>query len=437
MTRFALLAILPAVCVFAIEARVVVEEDVYTYTNPNNGSGPMWSFGCTPIARIGDRVFVSEMETGEGVPRLCNTRWRLRERTAEGWKVVAETPDYKQREPTILTTDAKDRLFLYVNNSLMPPGTEYGPCEPQLLAFTLKDNPLAPVKYTPKWDGEPTYTDHSYRGYAADATAQRILMFNIDAKTSIQHYCLLSMDGSPLANGGVTFPIRACYPHVAIEKGRAHILAVGDIVEPVEEWRKFKHDQTGQAWDYVFRRSFYARNVDVEHGLFAEPIEIANVDATAGSISNHDLWIAPNGDAYIMYTEIEVGSALMRDKFFPGKSTAPSLNLAIVRDGAIAERHVLMPRSETEHAGHARFHVMPNGDVYALLYVSGPTPRNELLQIYPKIESQSRVPVPFKTPFGSFLLANARSGNAPSATIDLIGPNGAPNTMAYGQIVLE
>lgn len=437
MTRFAILAILPALGVFAIEAHVVAEEEVYTYTNPNNGSGPMWSFGCTPIARVGDRVFVSEMETGEGVPRLCNTRWRLRERAAEGWKVVAETPDYKQREPTILATDGKDRLFLYVNTSLMPPGTEYGPCEPHLLAFTLKDNPLAPVKYTPTWDCETKYTDHSYRGYAADAVSQRILMFNIDAETSTQHYCLLTMDGSPIANGSVTFPIRACYPQVAIENNRAHILAVGDIVEPVEEWRKYKHDQTGQAWDYVFRRLFYARNEDAEHGKFAEPIEIANVDATAGSISNQDLWIAPNGDAYIMYTELEVGSALMRDKFFPGKSTAPSLNLAIVQDGVIAERHVLTARSETEHAGHARFHVMRNGEVYALLYVSGPTPRNELLQIYPKIESQNRAPVPFKTPFGSFLLANERSGNARSNTIDLIGPGPKPNTMAYGQIVLD
>ena len=437
MTRFAILAILPAISVFAIEARVVAEEEVYTYTNPNNGSGPMWSFGCTPVARVGDRVFVSEMETGEGVPRLCNTRWRLRERTAAGWKVVAETPEYKQREPTIITTNAKDQLFLYVNTSLMPPGTEYGPCEPHLLAFTLKDNPPVPVKYTPTWDGKTKYTDHSYRGYAADAVAQRILMFNIDAETSIQHFCLLTMDGNTIANGSVTFPVRACYPQVAVENNRAHILAVGDIVEPVEEWRKFKHDQTGQAWDYVFRRLFYARNEDAERGKFAEPIEIANVDATAGSISNQDLWIAPNGDAYIMYTELEVGSALMRDKFFPGKSTVPSLNLAIVRDGAIAERHVLMPRSDTEHTGHARFHVTANGDVFALLYISGPNPRNELIRIFPKVDAQNRVPVPFKAPFGSFLLANTRSGNAPSNTIDLVGPGANPNTMAYGQIVAE
>ena len=435
--RAALLVAFVSASALAIEPRVVAEEDVYTFTNPDNGSGPMWSYGCSPIARVGDRVFVSEMETGEGVPRLCNTRWRLLERTNEGWKLVAETPDYKQREPTLLTTDAKDRLFLYVNTSLMPPGTEYGPCEPHLLAFGLGESPLKPVKIAPAWDGAPTYTDHSYRGYAADAAAQRILMFNIDAKTSIQHFCLLAMDGSALANGSVTFPIRGCYPQVAIENGRAHIFAVGDVVEPVEEWRAYKKEQTGREWDYVFRRLFYAWNKDVEHGAFGEPIEVANVDATAGHLSNQDMWVAPNGDAYLMYLELEVGSALMRDKFFPGKSTDSSLMLAKVHDGAVTERRVIISNTGPERAGHARFHVTPRGEVYALAYVSGETAQNVLIPIYPSFAPDQRIPVPFKSPFGSFLLASARAGNAASDTIDLIGTNGKGNSMAYGQVVIE
>jgi hypothetical protein len=437
MTRLASIALLAAASAWAIEPRVVAEEDVYTYTNPNNGSGPMWSYGCSPIARVGDRVFVSQMETGEGVPPLSNTRWRLLERTGAGWKVIADTPDCKQREPTLLATNAKDRLFLYVNTSLMPPGTKYGTCEPHLLSFELNVDPIRMTKFAPVWDGTPTYTDHSYRGYAADTAAQRILMFNIDAQTSIQHYCLLTMEGRPLSNGSVTFPIRGCYPQVALENGRAYILAVGDIVEPVEEWRKYKKEQTGRDWDYVFRRLFFASNKDVEHAPFSGPIEIANVDATAGHISNQDLWIAPNGDAYVMYTEVEVGSALMRDKFFPGKSTTPSLMLAIVRDGSVAERHALVPASEQEHAGHARFHVTAKGEVYALIYVSGSSPRNELVPIYPDHTPGERVPVPFKVPFGSFLLASRRAGNAAGNTIDLIGMNGKADTMAYGQIIVE
>lgn len=430
----------------AVQPRVVVEEVAYTFVNPKNGSGPLWSHGCTPIARVGDRVFLSQMETGEGVPLLCNTRWRLLERTAEGWKPLAEAPGYKQREPTVLTTDAKSRLFLYVNDSLMPPGTEYGPCEPHLLAFDLKANPIAPVKISPVWDGPTTYTDHSYRSYAADAQAGHVLMFNIDAKTSVEHYSLLSMAGKVLAVGTASFPIRSCYAQVALQNNNGYMLAIGDIVEPVEEWRKYKFDQTQQHWDYVFRRLFLtvksamappAPGDQPARGDFPDPLEIANVDATAGYISNQDLWIAPNGDAYIAYTEREVASELMRDKFFPGKSTINNLYLAIVRNGAVAERKVLMPGTAEKQVGSAQFHVAADGAVYLLIYVSGSAPGNYLMPIYPQTDGNQLIPVPFKTPFGSFLLANTRAGNAPSDTIDVMGVAADPNAISYGQIALE
>lgn len=91
--------------------RVEVEEDVYTFTPPNNGSGPLWSAGCTQIARMGDDVCISEMETGEGVPRLCNTRWRLLRRAANGWERVAQPDGYRQREPCPWPYSPADRCF--------------------------------------------------------------------------------------------------------------------------------------------------------------------------------------------------------------------------------------------------------------------------------------------------------------------------------------
>jgi hypothetical protein len=33
---------------------VEIEEDVYTYTNANNGAGPMWCSGSTSMVRVGD-----------------------------------------------------------------------------------------------------------------------------------------------------------------------------------------------------------------------------------------------------------------------------------------------------------------------------------------------------------------------------------------------
>ena len=107
MNAFAVVAA-AAVCSFAQEGLTVpveVYEDVYTFVSPNNGSGPMWSYGCASIVRVGDEVVVSEMETGEDVPLLCNTRWRLLRRGEGGWETLAEAAGYRQREPLFAGAD--------------------------------------------------------------------------------------------------------------------------------------------------------------------------------------------------------------------------------------------------------------------------------------------------------------------------------------------
>lgn len=419
----------------AIQATVLVEEDVYSFTNPDNGSGPFWSYGCTTIARVGERVFVSQMETGEGVPPLCNTRWRLLERTAGGWKPIAEAEGYRQREPCPLATDAAARLFLNVNDSLMPPGAKYQACEPHLLAFDLAP-PSAPRRLLPRWTGDTHFTDHSYRGYAMDRARGEILMLNINAGTSMQHWTLLTTGGETLRGGGIAFPIRACYPQVALNDSSAHVLAIGDIVEPNEAWRTYKKERTGRDWDYVFRRLFYTWTDNVHAQDFAAPVEIANVDATAGHISNQDLWIAPNGDAYVMYSQSEVASALLRDKFFPDKSTTPSLYLAILRQGGLVSLRTMVEGSGAVVPGTARFHETPDGRLYALVYLAGATRQNVLMQVYPQLDADP-TRVPFTKPFSTFTLASVRAGNRPSNTIDVLGINEAADTVSYAAVQLN
>ncbi len=421
----------------APSVRVTAEEDVYSFTPPDNGSGPLWSYGCTTIARLGDRLVVSEMETSEGVPLLCNTKWKLAERSEEGWEVFAEAEGYRQREPCLLATLSDHEFYLYVNDSLTPPGTKYGPCEPHLLAFDLNELSQPPRELMPEWAGETYFTDHSYRGYAADRASRELLMLNINAKTSTEHWALLTPDGTTLKNGGIDFPIRACYPQVALTSHAAYVLAVSDIVEPNEEWRNYKFEQTQRKWDYVFRILYFTWTPDLLTQEFGAPIEIANVDKTGGHISNQDLWISPDGEAYVMYTEREVASALIRDKFVPDGSIVNSLHLAVVKDGEVIRRKVLVKGTESVQPGHARFQVTPDGKVYALLYINGAEHPNQLMQIYPLVDDPPTVPVPFKKPFGSFLMPTVRSGNAPSNIIDVFGMNGSGNTMSYGQAIIE
>ena len=433
--RLVVLAILGLVSLLArAGVQVEVEEDVYSFVPPKNGSGPLWSYGCTQIARLGDDVFVSEMETGEGVPPLANTRWKLLRRTDTGWVVAAQPDGYRQREPCPLATISRDVLFMNVNDSTQPPGTKYGPCEPALLKFAPRGSDIRQERIKPSWAGNPYYTDHSYRGFAADRRRDQLLMLNIDAKTSVQHACLLSRDGRTLANASITFPIRSCYPQVALRDRAAYVLAVGDIVEPVKEWKEYKFDQTKQTWDYVFRILYFTWSPNIAKG-FANPIEIANVDVTGGHIGNQDLWISPKGEAYVMYTEREVQSALLRDKFFPGKSILSSLHLAVVKDGAIISKRTLIEGSAASEPGCARFHVAKDGTVYAVLYVTGPEAGNKLMQIYPSIENPPLIPIPLKNPMGSYCLAGVRAGNKPSNTIDMHGLTKG-TTMSYARMVL-
>ncbi|MFO7975891.1 MAG: hypothetical protein R6V12_14795, partial [Candidatus Hydrogenedentota bacterium] len=293
-----------------------------------------------------------------------------------------------------------------------------------------------PAELMPDWEGKPHFTDHSYRGFAADREADELLMLNIDAKTSEQNWCHMTATGTTLGNGKIVFPIRACYPQAALKNNAAYVLAIGDIREPVKEWAEYKFEQTQRQWDYVFRILYFTWTPDIRGKDFAAPIEIANVDDTAGHITNQDLWIAPNGDAYIMYTERSVANALMRDKFFPELSILDTLHLAVVRDGEVVSREVLIEGTDARQPGAARFHVTENGNLYALVYaVVDGKPGNYLIPIMPPLGDRKVIAVPLQQPLGTFLLANTRAGNAPSNTIDLVG-SGRNNTIVYAQINL-
>ena len=417
-------------------SEVVQEVEVYTLLPPDNGSGPLWSYGCTQVARLGNTVYVSEMETGEGVPRLCNTRWRLLRLEDNGFNLVVEDEKYRQREPCPIAVLPPSTLLLNVNDSIRPPGTEYGACKPLLRVFELTKDTFETRVIEPEWKRIHHFTDHSYRGYAVDPNNEQVIMLNIDATTGIEHACLMNMAGETLANADIEFPIRSCYPQVALRNGAVYMLAIGDIVEPVEEWRQYKYEQTQRKWDYVFRRLFFTWTPDIQKSEFAAPVEIENLDATCGHISNQDLWISPEGVAWILYTRREVQHALMRDKFFPDKSIQNSLWLAKVKAGEVIEKRVLLPESQERDISQAKFHVVENGALYIVLYVTGVESGNKLLKLYPEDTENTLVPIPLETPISSYCLANVRAGNVPSDFIDMFGTDGRENIYRYACVKL-
>ncbi|HXK94231.1 MAG TPA: hypothetical protein PKV38_11155 [bacterium] len=427
-----------------VRPAVQVEEDIVRVEPPNNGAGPLWCYGAPLLVRSGEWIFASIMETSQDVPPLCNTRWRLWERTEKGWMVLHQDERFRNREPCPLVLLGEETLLLSANSSTQPPGTQYGPCEPNVFRFGLATRSFPPVLELPRWEGTPRFTDHSYRGIGVDGEARETLLFHIDAENGRQYVSVRSKDGEWSSHGFIEFPIRSCYPQAALKNGAGHILAIGDIVEPTGEWRTFKKEKTGRDWDYVFRRLFYAWSPDVHTQLFHAPIEIDSVDATAGHITNLDLWLDEDGRAFLLYLKQPVQNALMRDRFFPDLKLIRSLECVVVNHGQVEKRMTLMTGGESlpgPDPHYARFHAMPDGSLYVVFTATFFSPdmldkvETRIQRIVPHISDS--VTIPLHQPFRVFFTAAERGGSKPSRLLDLFGIGEDGDTLRYACVQLE
>ena len=112
---------------------VEIEEDVYSFTNANNGAGPMWCHGSTCLVRSGKHLFASGIETVADAKPLNNCRWMLFQRRADGWATVRLDADGRTREPAPMAAFADGRVFLSVNPTLgKEPEPNGGPARPDV-----------------------------------------------------------------------------------------------------------------------------------------------------------------------------------------------------------------------------------------------------------------------------------------------------------------
>jgi len=424
------------------QVTVELQEPVVTPAPANNGAGPLWCYGAPLVVRSGERVFVSIVETLPNVPPLCNTRWQLWERTSDGWKVVAQDRQQRQREPCPIALLPPSRLFLSANPSLEPVGTRYGRCRPTVYAFDL-DSLGEPVAVElPAWEGRPTFTDHSYRGFAADRLRGELLVLNIDARTSEQFVSYRDARGRWHARGKIRFPIRACYPQVALRAGRACVLAIGDIVEPVAAWRAAKREVLKREWDYVFRRLFFTWTDDVARKPFAPPIELDSAERTCGFIRNLDLYLETDGTAHVLYTKRLFQYPFLRDRFFQGEPNVETLEYAVLRGGKLLQRRTLVryvEGSQGLRVDYARLHVDRAGRLYVLAAATAFAPGSAVSGNYWALvtarDGPLRLhPLPFPRPFTVFFTNTPRGGSEPSDVIDVFGiVSGGGATLWYGR----
>jgi hypothetical protein len=435
-------------------AVVEAEEDVYTFTAADNGAGPMWSYGSSCIARVGDEVFISGLETLPEAKPLNNVRWQLFRRGSAGWEVVAKGPG-RTREPCPLACFQDGRLFLSDNPTLTPPDTYQGPARPEVLQFSTA-RPTDPYRtLLPAWDGEPSFTEHSYRSFAADARSRELILFQNVGYTHAE-WTFLDRDGKWSARGKLKWPwgaeypepqpIRVCYPTVALKDKRVYFCGVSDIVEPYPEWRQYKKELTGRDWDYDFRRLFFTWSDDITTGRFHDWVEISSRDKTCGWIFPCDLWVGPDGAVHLLWTERAVDERL-RAKFFPAEKQAHALMYALIRDGQIVLKRPLHLGGEgasSEIPGDGRFQVTEDGRLFVFYYLrakdreGNSVSQNRLLEIRRDGTQSDSLVVDLKRPFTKFYTATWRAGSAPSHLLDLYGTRaGKGDTLSYARVRIK
>lgn len=427
------------------DLNVEAEEIVTRYTPANNGAGPMWCYGSTVIARQNDDIYLSVIETGKDVPLLCNTRWQLWHRSTDGWRLGQSEKNYRQREPCPIAVFQQGPIFLSVNPSTEPPGTKYGPCQPLVLEFDPANLNKPAKTYEPKWADGTYFTDHSYRGFAADGINGELLLLNINAKTSDQFVSYRDSQGEWHQKGTITFPIRSCYPQVALRDGSAHVMAIGDIVEPVAEWQKLKFEKLKRKWDYVFRRLFYTYTDDIRSTKFRTPIEIDTVEETGGHISNFDLYVDETGAVHLLYLKRPHQYDFIRDKYFPGQAMTTHLEYVVVKDGKIVSKRSLaeMPSNATGiEPSFGRFHVGKAGELYVIVAGTGIEKGQRKFGNYiGRIDTNDGKPmfkrIELKHPFHNFFTNTPRGGSKPSDVIDLFGIADDHPNLRYAQIRIE
>ena len=435
---------------------VEIEEDVYSFQSAHNGAGPTWCSGSTCLVRIGNDVFVSGIETLKDFKPLNNCRWMLFTRGQDAWELAQVDKTGRTREPCPMVGFGDGRLFLSANPTLSSDPNQYGgPARPEILQFNAADPKAPPETILPGWDGEPPFTEHSYRSFAADGPAGELILFQNIGWTHAE-WSFRDKEGKWIARGKLVWPwgaeydkpqpIRVCYPTVALSNRAVHFCGVSDIVEPYGQWRAYKKEITGRNWDFDFRRLFYTWTPDVTTGKFSDWVEIASRDKTCGWISPKDIWAAPDGTVHILWTERATDWRL-RDKFFPGTKQSHALNYALVRDGRVVSRRTLLLATEGGPnditADHARFHLAPDDRLFVLYYANGtdsagkPVSENRLVELLPDGTASEPVRLPMKHPLDEYFTATVRGGSGPSKTLDVLGHRvGSPRTMSYARIRL-
>jgi hypothetical protein len=423
---------------------VELEEDAFTYTDSNNGSFPLWTYGSTILARAGDNLFLSATETIPDAKPLNCVRWVLMKRTAAGWQRQQQDETQRTREPCPIASVRDGRLFLSVNPPVVS-GSPGGPARPLVLEFSATAPKAAYKTLTPVWQGKPAFSDHSYRGFACDPESGELLLVNVEGYRG-QHWSFRDREGKWSAWGFVEFPafdsykgplpMRYLYPAIGLRNRSAHMFTKGGIEETIKERAEWRRQQKSGIWA---RSSLgYAWTPDISRQPFSPWINAVDVMATGGQVWNCDLWVAPDGDCHLLWHEASIDVRL-RPKFLANVPLTEALNHGVMHAGKMVRKETLARGGEGIGPCKpvwGRFHATADGRLYVFYAeqcgkgAEKPGLWNRIIELKPGGGHSQPATVPLKQPLTMlFMTAAACGGTPPSDVIEVVG-RGLPNPLA-------
>jgi len=442
------------------EVQVEIDETVCNlpaYQVTNNGSGMFWGSGSAQIVRIGDRLFVSAFEHVPGCAPLNNARWALYERDADGWHFRQRDEQDRTREPCPLAVSHAGRLLMSANPTLAPwidakpdPKTgkipqRGGPARPEFLEFDPADPEREPKHLLPQWNGEPKFVEHSYRAFAADGENGEFILFHKIGSTHTE-WAFLDRDGK-WQTGQLIWP-KGEDPKYSVWRGDKTPVNYADVIlsdrqvyyigqSPINIWNRIdpaNAETWGRSkWGWRMRKLHYAWTPDIATTPFREWAVVDDTMDDGGTIGMGDCWLAPDGRLHVVYQKHPIHPKL-RDAHFPDIKRDWRLCYALLKDGKVLRKRVLLAGGETTgplhpfgYIGHPRLHITPDHTLFVLCNLKGLTPETRLqsgahaVRIGTDGAISTPVRIPLERPIGSaFFTATPRAGNRLTEAADLL-----------------
>jgi hypothetical protein len=268
----------------------VTTERIAEIADNESNTPPFWEYHQTTITRIGEKVFVSAMETVDPGFNSFTKQWRLFQRADGAWSKVYSSPiDQPLNQAPLLLSDNSDMLHLFV----WPAGTfthfSFNPsgdlADPQI---ETPDPGFS--EFWPWTGGSVNRAGDILTPMVTGGDPRQHFMFRDRATDTWTRGIALTFDDRPDSPSNYD---RHTFPLVALDGRAAHIFSTEDIEDPVKV-------AEGASYTYSSHKLDYYYSPDVLNEPF-QTISVVDIEKTRGWSHNDDILLDRSGNIHLLY----------------------------------------------------------------------------------------------------------------------------------------